>query len=657
MQLRAIVLYHRDGQRVREVDFRTGKLNVVTGVSETGKSALIEIVDYCLGKDRHTVFRGPITDTVGWYGLRLQVDGRPVFVARKAPDPDRQTSDEAVLLLGTDEAPAPAELERNTTIDALTARLGGLVGIEDNEQVPPEGATRNPVRASLRHALTYVFQRQRLIADPELLFAGQDDSFSKFAIRDTLPYFLGAVDRDALAQRRELRLRRTELRLARESLEAATGEREGVTIRGRTLLDEARRVGLVQAGDIQDPDRDLRSTLARALEPPTAALLAAVGEGPPAQDLEEMADLNDHRAALSDQLRELRAERRLLRDRARQAAEFSGEAREHMARLTSLRLLPDPDGAEAQDNRCPLCGADHEQLDPTADDLRASLQRASTQLSLAKIDEPRLNDAITELDDAEQQVRGQIGRIEQQLAALVQRREAARRAQGWLEEQAFVRGQITGFLAEHPPLDEARIRALIAEVEVAEARVARLQEALSSDATRARTENALEYVGSDMTDMATRLELGYVADGVRLDPIRLTVVAQTPEGPIWLNEGMGSGKNWVGYHLVTLLALHRRFVTLGRPVPRLLMLDQPTQAFFSSELQARRERSLGLLGDEDREAVRRLFVLMADVVADLQGELQVIVTDHAELDEPWFTDAIAHNWREGRKLIPQDWLA
>src|SRR3954451_15138894 len=109
MQVRSIVLYHRDGARVREVEFWLGKLNVVTGVSETGKAALIEIVDYCLGKDRHTVFRGPITDTVGWYGLRLLIDGRPVFVARKAPNPGRQASGEAVLLLGVDEAPAASD--------------------------------------------------------------------------------------------------------------------------------------------------------------------------------------------------------------------------------------------------------------------------------------------------------------------------------------------------------------------------------------------------------------------------------------------------------------------------------------------------------------------------------------------------------------------
>jgi hypothetical protein len=654
MQLAAVVLYHRNGVHVREVEFRLGQLNVVTGVSETGKSALIEIVDYCLGKDRHTVFQGPITDTIGWYGLRLVIADQRLFVARKAPAPNRQVSDEALLILGASEAPV-GPLEGNTNIDALAARLGGLIGIEDNEQVPPEGATRKPIRATLRHALTYVFQRQRIIADPELLFPGQDDTFSRLAIRDTLPYFLGAVDTDALAQRRELRIRRADLKTARENLEAATGERPHVAIRARTLLEEARRVGLLRRGDpAAAGDQNARGMLTAALESP--GIGNAASDRAPAGDLEELAALNDERAALSDQLRELRAERRLLRERARQAAEFSGEVAEHKARLTTLGLLPQPDGNGVSDDRCPLCGAHHDQPDPTSDELRASLERASLQLSLGKIDQPRLDNAISELDGGELDLRMRLSAIEEQIGALLERRDAARRARGWLEEQAFVRGQIAGFLDEHPPLDEAHIKALTAEVEAAIARVERLERLLSSDATRARTENALEYVGEDMTAMAKRLDLGYVGDGVRLDPIRLTVVAQTPQRPVWLNEGMGSGKNWVGYHLVTLLALHRRFVTFDRPVPRMLMLDQPTQAFFSSELQALRERSIGLLGDEDREAVRRLFALMVEVVADLGGQLQVIVTDHAELNEAWFANAVAHNWREGRKLIPQDWL-
>ncbi len=39
-------------------------LNVVTGKSSTGKSALIEIFDYCFGSDEFTVPKGIITDSL-----------------------------------------------------------------------------------------------------------------------------------------------------------------------------------------------------------------------------------------------------------------------------------------------------------------------------------------------------------------------------------------------------------------------------------------------------------------------------------------------------------------------------------------------------------------------------------------------------------------
>src|SRR5688500_12245310 len=91
MQIAAVVLYHRDGVRSHPVEFWLGKLNVITGASETGKSALIEIIDYCLGSDRHGVYRSDELDSVGWYGLMLRIDGRPVFVARRAPDPGQKT--------------------------------------------------------------------------------------------------------------------------------------------------------------------------------------------------------------------------------------------------------------------------------------------------------------------------------------------------------------------------------------------------------------------------------------------------------------------------------------------------------------------------------------------------------------------------------------
>jgi hypothetical protein len=73
MHISAVVLYHRDGKRMHELKLVPGALNVVMGVSDTGKSAVLEIVDYCLGSGSHGVYRGPELETIGWYGLRLLI--------------------------------------------------------------------------------------------------------------------------------------------------------------------------------------------------------------------------------------------------------------------------------------------------------------------------------------------------------------------------------------------------------------------------------------------------------------------------------------------------------------------------------------------------------------------------------------------------------
>lgn len=45
LQIAKLILYSRKGE-VRELEFNPGRLNVLTGASKTGKSAIIDIVDY-----------------------------------------------------------------------------------------------------------------------------------------------------------------------------------------------------------------------------------------------------------------------------------------------------------------------------------------------------------------------------------------------------------------------------------------------------------------------------------------------------------------------------------------------------------------------------------------------------------------------------------
>jgi hypothetical protein len=84
MQIEKLLLYSRSGRR-RDVDFRLGQLNVITGDSQTGKSSLTNIFRYCLGSSRPDVPFGPISDMVAWYGMIVRVGERRLLLRCRAP--------------------------------------------------------------------------------------------------------------------------------------------------------------------------------------------------------------------------------------------------------------------------------------------------------------------------------------------------------------------------------------------------------------------------------------------------------------------------------------------------------------------------------------------------------------------------------------------
>jgi hypothetical protein len=86
LQLRAIAIYSRDGER-RDIRFHLGALNIVTGASKTGKSALLDIVDYCWGRTECTIAEGEIRRGVSWFAVLFDRDDEGILIARKNPGP------------------------------------------------------------------------------------------------------------------------------------------------------------------------------------------------------------------------------------------------------------------------------------------------------------------------------------------------------------------------------------------------------------------------------------------------------------------------------------------------------------------------------------------------------------------------------------------
>jgi hypothetical protein len=65
--------------------------------------------------------------------------------------------------------------------------------------------------------------------------------------------------------------------------------------------------------------------------------------------------------------------------------------------------------------------------------------------------------------------------------------------------------------------------------------------------------------------------------------------------------------------------------------------------------------SMGLVPDDDRHRVQQMFRLIFEAVEAVAPGLQVILIEHADLNEDWYRDAIVERWRGGLKLVPADW--
>ncbi|PNG56053.1 MULTISPECIES: DUF3732 domain-containing protein [unclassified Variovorax] len=643
IQIRKIIIYSHDG-RQREVDFEPGRVNIISGDSRTGKSAIVGIIDYCFGSSECDVPEGKVRRNVSWFGLLLQTPRGQAFVARQLPLGERK-SNEAVFVKTDTEVgvPAASELRQTTNTDGLKSLLASWVGLSDYMHEPPVGQTRPPLAATIRHARTYCLQSQNEIAQRRHLLHGSTDRDVAQAIKDTLPYFLGAVSDDYVVNQQELKRVRTQIRqIERRLAEAAAIRGEGVS-RADTLLAEARAAGLTTIDDTatwQDKIEALRVIQSSPVPPVVAGTTEDA----------EFSRLIKLRSELLNQQRTFQS----TVDRARtfegNSKGFSTEAHEHHARLGAVSVFEH----DAPQHACPLClQLLPEQAGvPSISDLRSAQEYIGERAGAMDSATPRIQIAIQEVETKLAEVRRQLEENRVMLTALKRSNQRLQLAADTEARRAMVLGRISLYVENLPQVadlgeQQDQLRGL-------KRRESELETAVSADAIQQRLESCLSNVNRHLSEYAKKIELEYSDSPLRLDPRALTVVADTPARPVPMPE-IGSGENHVGYHIVAHLALHTWFAERGRPVPSFLLLDQPSQAHFSPDAVPRGGAPQDKI-DSDRRAVKRLYGLIFDVVERLGGKLQVIVTDHPDFtDDARFQQALRERWRDGVKLVPEDW--
>lgn len=646
MQIKSIVLYHVDGS-TRILDFKLGQVNIITGKSSTGKSAIIEIVGYCLGRSEFTIPEGVIRDNIAWYAVIFQYSNMQIFVAKPAPSGNATSQSQVYYEVGPDiSIPPLATLVPNSNDGAIKDYLSTLLGIAPNRNFPGENETREPLEGKIQHTTYYLFQNQNTVANKDILFHRQQEPFMSLAIKDTLPYFLGIIAEERLRLQQELNLAQRKLKQAQRKLREAEMIVSDTADRGYSLLVEAKQVGLIDADLAVEDVAELLETLQSVLNWLPNKMLSVVDDQLP-QLQQEIYTLRQEMNGKQDQIRAAELF-------AYKADGFSSEASQQAMRLESLGLFEVPeDGIE----ECPLCSSTMSQPIPRVSAMRNALAEIQSSVQVVEVRRPRLLEHIQSLKNEREELRQQISEKELIVQTIVGEQEATQQIQDTNTRVARVIGRISLYLETVRFVDENS--ELRRQVEEAQNIVAEYERQLDPDEVEGMKFSILSRISNQMTEWAKLLELEHSDSPFRFDLDKLTVIADRPDRPIPMNR-MGGGENWLGCHLITLLALHKHFIERKRPVPSFLILDQPTQVYFPTKeaydaMEGANSDEL-LEANADIVAVERLFAFLFAVCETVSPNLQIIVTEHANLNNEQFQAALVEEpWMGGRALIPEDW--
>ncbi|HXR31726.1 MAG TPA: DUF3732 domain-containing protein [Solirubrobacterales bacterium] len=645
MQIESFVLYHRDGLRRRVLPLHRG-LNVITGWRNTGKSSLLEIVDYCFGRSTLTVSRGKIRRTVGWYGLVLRQGENFAFAARPAPREGAASTGDAMWLpLADPEPPGVGDLAVNTSASALREELSSFARFADFRFDPPEDAARSPLRLHIAHVLPVAMQDEEDIDSKTRLFHRGQDREVMQALRDAMPYLVGAADEEAPALRARLTVVSRELSQAQRTLDRMLEAGREVEERSLSFLSQAAAVGLI--ADSESGEQPSRSAVLETLRSIADADPQELPTTTPAGEVE---GLLARRRELHEELSRAERNEALLRDFGADRQAFASETAEQRARLASIGLL----GHEGDPATCPVCSGPLATPDPAAEGLESHLKRLDDELrSVAEV-EPRDREALQSASDLTAGIRDELRVVNTALRELAEHDRTAASTRDLASRRAYVQGAVVEYLRTIGADDPSAEQRLRDQIGALEAERDELENRVDVSAEAERLSGAMNLIGADMTAIARRLGLEHSEDGhVRLDLTRMTLVADTLRDGSFPLRGIGGGGTRVGYHLAAHLAVHRLLRQRNRPGPAFLMLDQPTGPFYPEDTPEGEEPEIR--GEDDRAIVASIFELLRDVADDLDGALQIVICDHARFDEEWFRRALVENWRNGLGLIPADW--
>lgn len=645
----SVVLWpKKNGFSYREVKFEPDKINIITGASRTGKSAIIPIIDYCLGSDKCTIPVDTIRNSCAWFGVKFKLENEEMLLCRREPGSQASTGDMYIQRGQT--VDIPDTVKANTNVAEIKNQLNELFGMSFLDLDPSSNSFST--RPSYRDFMAFLFQPQNIVANADVMFYKADTTEHRQKLINVFPYALGAVTPKVLASRLELeKLKKQRDRIQRE-IDTIKNVSENWKQEVSAWLVQAKEMGFT---DVIPDDAVPFEEQVRQL-----ALVVEKTEQDSKLLSSNIKDLSQELVLLRKEEQEISSKLFILQKRHTEMVQLKqsiGQYEESLSiqvqRLeisTWLKSLADTRAC------CPFCNNNHVDVTAELDELCAAIadieKSAGDMKSVPAAFERELQvvgDEIYELTERLKAVRNRI--VE----------ESGKKTDN--ADKKYTLAGVSRFLGRL----EANIQTyqrlgkdeeLETQLVNLEERIEELSAVVNESIIRRKLEAAVKYINQKASEIIKGLDAEHPDDPIEFVIKDLTLRIKSAGGRDDYLWEIGSASNWLAYHIASILALQQHFQVRGAvKVPNFIIFDQPSQVYFP-QLSKNSEEEI-VIDDEDKQAVKKIFTTMSKYIQDIEGKVQIIVTEHAD-DDIWGDVENTHlvaRWRgNNEKLVPVEWL-
>ena len=646
MQILEIVLYDKTLTKKRTLKLEPGKVNIITGKSATGKSTIIDIIDYCLCSSECNVSK-KLKKHISWFGLKLSFGNEVIFVARQNPD-FLNINKVTDAYISEGDSPDFPPNNTNISVDDLKFNLSLKLGINKGRFIPNKKQNRVEFNISIRNCLDYCFQQQEIISNKKALFESVNDNFKKNDLKNTFPYFLGAVAEnklDLIKQKEDLLKKLKNLQRVYDENQKIIGS--GFS-RGISLIVECINVGILSK-DIEMP---------RELETIKKILKDAANIEPNFNYNNNVSELLNplycEANVLKQQIKLLNAEIESINSRINIFDQYNEERVYQSLHLKPINLY---DENEKQ-HICPLCNSLIGNI-PQVKEIKSEFEYISSSLENVTTTFPKLDAHKKRLENEKLDAQASLKEVNNKILALQKQEQKFEEIKALENRYLVTIGRISLWLESFDILDQKDD--LLEQINELTYQIEKIENKLNNDNEIERFYSILNKINIEMTEQNKNIEtnIEHKNDTLRYNEKQVCVmIYDDDKEEFYKATEAGSAENHLYFHLITLFAFHKHFIKHKRPVPNFLVLDQPTQVYFPEDDKDNNYIETGIpTKNEDRQSVINLFNYLFNFVEQFNGSFQMIITAHANIKtDARFQKYVNEVWRDNVALVPYEWM-